>query len=83
MNPHPAPSVLGVTEAARLDAAVRKMLSVSMEDFLKEEAKYQKAQAKKSVRRNRPLKAPQNRTWHVTTSVSAFSLFCRVSYCPK
>ena len=47
MNPHPAPSVPGETEAARMDAAVRKMFSVSREDFLKEEAKYQAGQAKK------------------------------------
>ena len=47
MNPHPAPNVPGETEAARMDAAVRKMFSVSKEDFAKEEAKYQAGQAKK------------------------------------
>lgn len=47
MNPHPAPTVPGESEAARMDNAVRKMFSVSKEDFLKEEAKYQAGQAKK------------------------------------
>ena len=47
MNPHPAPNVPGNTEAARMDAAVRKMFSVSKNDFLKEEAKYQHSQAEK------------------------------------
>ena len=47
MNPHPTPNVPGDSEAVRMDNAVRKMFSVSKEDFLKEEAKYQAGQAKK------------------------------------
>ena len=45
MKPQPAPSVPGDSEAARMDAAVRKMFSVSKEDFLKQEAKYQEGRA--------------------------------------
>jgi len=47
MNPQPAPNVPGDSEAARMDSAVRKMFSVSKQDFLKEESKYQAGQAKK------------------------------------
>lgn len=39
MKPKPAPYVPGNTEAERMDNAVRKMFSVSKEDYLKEEAR--------------------------------------------
>jgi hypothetical protein len=47
MKPQPAPSVPGDTEADRFDFAVRKMFSVPKEAVLKEEAKYQRKQARK------------------------------------
>lgn len=47
MKPQPAPAVPGESEAARMDAAVREMFSVSKEDFLKEEAKHQTMRARK------------------------------------
>jgi hypothetical protein len=47
MKPLPAPDVPGETEAARFDYAVRKMVTVSKEDVLKEEAKQARARAKK------------------------------------
>jgi len=47
MNPLPAQSVLGITEAARFDHTVREMISVSINDFLKEEAKEVKAKNRK------------------------------------
>lgn len=47
MKPQPAPSVPGNSEASRMDFAVRKMFSVSKEDFLKKETKYQEVQAQK------------------------------------
>jgi hypothetical protein len=39
MKPLPAPDVPGNSEAERMDAAVRKMFSVSKEAVLKQEAK--------------------------------------------
>jgi hypothetical protein len=47
MKPQPAPSVPGESEAARMDSAVRKIVSVSKEDFLMEEATYQTMRARK------------------------------------
>jgi hypothetical protein len=47
MKPQPAPHVPGETEAERFDNAIRKMFSVSKDDFVKEEAKYQRKQARK------------------------------------
>jgi hypothetical protein len=47
MRPSPAPSVPGHTEAERMSNAVRKMFTVPKEAILKEEAKWQKAQAAK------------------------------------
>jgi len=47
MKPLPAPTVPGESEAARMDAAVRKMFSVSKEEFVKEETKYHAGQARK------------------------------------
>ena len=43
----PAPNVPGNTEAERFDYAVRKILTVSKTDLLKEEAKWKKARARK------------------------------------
>ena len=47
MKPAPAPSVPGETEAERMDNAVRKMFSVSKEDILKEEAKWNRDRARR------------------------------------
>ena len=47
MKPAPAPEVPGNTEFERFDNAVRKMFSVPKESVLKEEAKYQRKQARK------------------------------------
>jgi len=53
MKPLPAPKVPGNTEAERFDNAVRKMLCVSKEDLLKEEAKDKRAKARKKRAKNR------------------------------
>lgn len=47
MNPLPAPSVPGNTEAERMDKAVRKMFTISKEQLLSREAEWKKAQGKK------------------------------------
>jgi hypothetical protein len=47
MKPQPAPQVPGDSEAERFDYAVRKMFSVPKESVMKEEAKYQRKQARK------------------------------------
>jgi hypothetical protein len=47
MKPLPAPPVPGNTEAERFDNAVRKMFSVSKDDFLKAEEQYKKMRARK------------------------------------
>jgi hypothetical protein len=47
MKPHPAPNVPGNTDAERFDNAVRQILSVSKEAYLKEEARLKKLRAKK------------------------------------
>lgn len=47
MKPLPAPNVPGNTEAERMDNALRKILTVSKADLLKEEAKWKRAQARK------------------------------------
>jgi hypothetical protein len=39
MKPLPPPPVPGNTEAERMDNAVRKLFTVSKEDYLKEEAR--------------------------------------------
>ncbi len=59
MKPQPAPSVPGNSEAARMDFAVRKMFSVSKEDFLKKETKYQEVQAQKKRAKKQRLKRPK------------------------
>jgi len=47
MKPAPAPNVPGNTEAERMDNALRKILTVSKEALLKEEAKWKRARARK------------------------------------
>lgn len=53
MKPLPAPSVPGNTEAERMDNAVRKLFTVSKEDYLAEEFR----QKKLRERRKRSKKA--------------------------
>ena len=43
----PAPHVPGNTEAERMDNAVRKLFTVSKEDFLKDEARRKKLRDRK------------------------------------
>lgn len=47
MKPEPAPHVPGNTDAERMDNAVRKLFTVSKEDFLKDEAQRKKAKERK------------------------------------
>jgi hypothetical protein len=47
MKPAPAPNVPGNTEAERFDYAVRKLFTVSKEDYLKEEARLKKLRERK------------------------------------
>jgi hypothetical protein len=47
MKPAPAPPVPGNTEAERMDNAVRKLFTVSKEDYLKEEARRKRAKERK------------------------------------
>lgn len=47
MKPAPAPNVPGNTEFERFDNAVSKLLSVPKEAFLKEEANWKRARARK------------------------------------
>jgi hypothetical protein len=47
MKPQPAPHVPGNTEAERFDNAVRKMFTVSKEDYLKEEERLKKLRDRK------------------------------------
>jgi hypothetical protein len=42
MKPAPAPEVPGNTDAERMDNAVRKLFTVSKEDYLKEEFRQKK-----------------------------------------
>ena len=54
MKPAPAPNVPGNTEAERMDNALRKILTVSKTDLLKEEANWKRARAKKKKRAKKP-----------------------------
>lgn len=54
MKPQPPPSVPGNTEAERFDNAVRKLFTVSKEDYLKEEARL------KTIRAQKKSAKPQN-----------------------
>jgi hypothetical protein len=47
MKPAPAPNVPGNTEAERFDHAVRKLFTVSKEDYLKEETRLKKLRERK------------------------------------
>ena len=47
MKQHPAPDVPGNTEPERMHNAVRKMFTVSKEDYLKEEARLKKLRERK------------------------------------
>ena len=47
MKPRPAPNVPGNTEAERMSNAVKKVLSVSKEAYLKEEARLKKLRERK------------------------------------
>jgi hypothetical protein len=47
LKPHPAPHVPGNTEAERMDNAVRKLFTVSKEDYLKEESRLKKRRDRK------------------------------------
>jgi hypothetical protein len=46
-KPLPAPNVPGNTDAERFDNALLKVLTVSKEELLKEEAKWKRARARK------------------------------------
>jgi len=47
MKPLPAPEVPGETDAERFDYAVRKLFTVSKDELLKEETKWNRARARK------------------------------------
>lgn len=51
MKPLSPPPVPGNTEAERMDNAVRKMFTVSKEDYLKEEARLKRVRARKRTER--------------------------------
>ena len=52
MNPHPQPDIPGDSEAARFDNAVRRLFTVSKQDFLKAEAQKTKdKQAKQEAKK--------------------------------
>ena len=51
MKPLPAPYVPGDTEAERMSNALRKVLSVSKEDILKQEAKLKRQREKKRIKK--------------------------------
>lgn len=53
MKPLPAPQIPGDTDAERMDNAVRKLFTVSKEDYLREEARLKK-------RRDRKKRSAQN-----------------------
>jgi hypothetical protein len=50
MKPAPAPHVPGKTEAERFDYAVRKIFSVSKEDYLDHEKRRARARKKKRAK---------------------------------
>jgi hypothetical protein len=51
MKPAPPPHVPGNTEAERFDNAVRKLFTVSKDDYLKEEARRKRARARKRTKK--------------------------------
>jgi hypothetical protein len=54
MKPSPPPHVPGNTEAERMDNAVRKMFTVTKEDYLKEEARLQRVRNRKRAKAKKP-----------------------------
>jgi hypothetical protein len=54
MKPQPAPNVPGTTDAERFDNAVRRVFSMSKEDFLREEARLKAAARKKRAKTKKP-----------------------------
>lgn len=48
-KPRPAPHIPGNTEAERMSNALRKVLSVSKADLLKEEVKWKRARERKKL----------------------------------
>jgi hypothetical protein len=50
VKPHSPPHVPGKTEAERFDNAVRKMFTVSKEDYLKEEARLKRVRDSKRAK---------------------------------
>jgi hypothetical protein len=54
MKPLPAPNIPGDTDAQRFDNAVRKLFTVSKEDYLKEEARLKKLRERKKKRAKKP-----------------------------
>jgi len=52
MKPAPAPNVPGNTEAERMDNAVRKLFTVSKEDYLKEESRLKRRRDRKKRAKN-------------------------------
>jgi hypothetical protein len=53
MKPAPPPHVPGNTEAERFDNAVRKLFTVSKQDYLKEEARLKKLRERKKQAKKR------------------------------
>ena len=51
MNTPPAPEVPGNTDAERFDNAVRRMFTVSKEELLKREAKWNRARVGKKAKK--------------------------------
>jgi len=49
MKPQPPPQVPGSTEAERMDNAVRKLFTVSKEDYLKEESRLKRRRDRKKL----------------------------------
>ena len=54
MKPLPAPDIPGSTEAERMDNAVRKLFTVSKEDYLKEEARLRRIRDRKKRAKKTP-----------------------------
>jgi hypothetical protein len=53
MKPLPPPPIPGETEAERMDNAVRKLFTVSKEDYLKEEARLKGLRERRKRRHQR------------------------------
>ena len=56
MKPLPPPPVPGETEAERMDNAVRKLFTVSKEDYQKEEERLKRARERKKRAKKPPLR---------------------------